>query len=187
VFIASFAGTTLDTATRLQRYVVAELAADWKLSALANKYVATAVAVLTAAGLIFATGASGSGALTLWPMFGAVNQLLAALALLLVTVYLKRRGGLKFLVTALPCLFMLVMTIWAMVINQGAFIGKLAGAQEKVRYTFLAVFNGAVLLLAAWVTVESLITFFRTRPAPGEPPGAGASAGQDGGPARELR
>jgi carbon starvation protein len=170
VFIASFAGTTLDTATRLQRYVVTELAGDWKIPILPNKYVATAVAVLTAAALAFATGMSGKGALTLWPMFGAVNQLLAALALLLVTVYLKRRGGLKFLVSAIPCVFMLVMTTWAMLLNEHAYIFeaeklKLGGVQRW----FLIAFNSSVLVLALWMTVESLLTFARGKA--GERPG----------------
>ena len=45
VFVASFAGTTLDTATRIQRYVIAELFGGFKLNVLTNRYVATAVAI----------------------------------------------------------------------------------------------------------------------------------------------
>ena len=48
--------------------------------------------------LAFATGASGKGALKLWPLFGAVNQTLAALALIIITLYLKARGGLKWMI-----------------------------------------------------------------------------------------
>jgi carbon starvation protein len=188
VFIASFAGTTLDTATRLQRYVVAELGATLKMSFLGNKYAATAVAVVTAAVLVFVTGASGSGALTLWPMFGAVNQLLAALALLLVTVYLKRKGGLKYLVTALPCVFMLVMTLWAMGLKEIEFLRTLAADFDpatdpakvaKLKHGFLVFFNSSVLLLALWMTVESVLTFFRGGGVRGE--GDGAVAGGSGG------
>ena len=122
VFIVSFAGTTLDTATRVQRYVVAELARDIKVKPLANAWVATGIAVVTAAVLAFATGTTGTGALRLWPMFGAVNQLLAALALLVVTMYLKTKGGRKFLVAAIPCVFMLVITFCAVVLNEINFI-----------------------------------------------------------------
>ncbi|MHC4752851.1 MAG: carbon starvation CstA family protein, partial [Planctomycetota bacterium] len=82
VFIASFAGTTLDTSTRIQRYVVSELATDLRIRFLANRWIATTFVVLTAAGLAFATGADGKGAMKLWPLFGTANQLLAALALL---------------------------------------------------------------------------------------------------------
>jgi len=124
VFIASFAGTTLDTSVRIQRYVVGELATDLRIRFLANRWAATTFVVLVAAGLAFATGASGTGAMKLWPLFGTSNQLLAALALLVVTLYLKRRGGFKFLVTAIPCLIMLVITNWAMVQNELIFLTK---------------------------------------------------------------
>jgi len=158
VFIASFAGTTLDTATRIQRYVISEIAADFRLPALTNRWCATTVAVVTAGFLAFATGASGKGALTLWPMFGALNQLLAALALLLVTVYLRRRGGVRYLVTALPCLFMLVMTTFAMVHNEVNFV---AGGKW-----LLGLLNGAALVLALWMAAEGFIAFLRPVPAP---------------------
>ncbi len=88
-------------------------------------------ALVSAAILAFATGASGQGALTLWPLFGAVNQLLAALALLVITLYLKRKGGLKYLVTALPCLFMLVMTLWAVIVNERNFIADKNGSSSS--------------------------------------------------------
>lgn len=118
VFIASFAGTTLDTATRIQRYVIGELATDLKVPILANRWIATTAAVLTAAALAFATGADGKGALVLWPLFGSANQLLASLALLVVTLYLRQKGGKTFLVAGLPCVIMLVVTNWAMVVNE---------------------------------------------------------------------
>lgn len=153
VFIASFAGTTLDTATRIQRYVVTELSSNIKLNFLTNKYAATAFAVITAAALAFATGADGAGALKLWPMFGAVNQLLAALGLLVLTIYLKKKGGFKFLVSALPCIFMLVMTIWGAVMNEKNFIAS--------GNWLLIVINGIILLLAIWMIVESIITFIK--------------------------
>jgi len=158
VFIASFAGTTLDTSTRIQRYVISELATDLRAPFLANRWVATSFAVLTAAGLAFATGADGKGAMVLWPLFGSANQLLAALALLLVTLYLKRKGGLKFLVTGIPCLIMLVITVWAMVKNEINFIGK--------ENWLLVIIGGGIFALSFWMTVEALIAFFNSSPKP---------------------
>ncbi len=152
VFIASFAGTTLDTSTRIQRYVISELATDLRIPFLANRWVATSFAVLTAAGLAFATGADGKGAMVLWPLFGSANQLLAALALLLVTLYLKRKGGLKFIVTAVPCLIMLVITNWAMIKNEMSFINKADW--------LLVIISGGIFALALWMTIEALIAFF---------------------------
>jgi carbon starvation protein len=153
VFIASFAGTTLDTSVRIQRYVVSELANDLKIPYLANRWIATTFAVVTAAGLAFATGADGKGAMILWPLFGSANQLLASLALLVITLYLKRKGGLKFLTTALPCLVMLIITCWAMIENQGIFI--------RNRDWLLFVIGAGIFLLAFWMTVEAVIVFFK--------------------------
>ena len=151
VFIASFAGTTLDTSVRIQRYVISELASDLRITALANRWAATSFAVLTAAALAFATGADGTGAMILWPLFGASNQLLAALALLVVTLYLKRKGGLKLLVTAVPCVIMLVITTFSMVKNEMIFL-------EQGNWP-LVIIGAGLFLLALWMTVEAVITF----------------------------
>ena len=164
VFIASFAGTTLDTATRIQRYVVAELATDFKVKPLANRYVATAIAVIAAAALAFGTGASGKGALMLWPMFGAVNQLLAALALLLITIYLRRRGTWGYILTLVPCLFMLVLTVWAMVWKEWEFIETpISEAFPAYQKVALIGMNALTLLLALALAVECFITIARPK------------------------
>jgi carbon starvation protein len=152
VFIASFAGTTLDTSVRIQRYVVSELATDLRIPFLANRWAATTFAVLTAAALAFATGADGTGAMKLWPLFGTSNQLLAALALLVVTFYLKRKGGFKFIVTAVPCLIMLVITNWAMVKNETIFLAD--------KNWLLVTIGAGIFALALWMTVEAFMAFF---------------------------
>lgn len=149
VFVASFAGTTLDTATRIQRYIVSELFTSVKLNVLTGKYVATFIAVATALLLAFATGAGGKGALKLWPLFGAVNQTLAGLALIIITVYLKGKGGIKWLISGIPAVIMMVMTIWALVLNQTKF-----GTDHNL---LLQVVNGIILALAIWITIEGLI------------------------------
>ncbi|MFW5639620.1 MAG: carbon starvation protein A [Thermodesulfobacteriota bacterium] len=154
VFIASFAGTTLDTATRIQRYVIAELFEGFKLDFLTNRYVATGVAVVTALLLAFASGPGGKGALKLWPLFGAVNQTLAALTLIIITLYLKRHGGLKWMIAGLPAVFMATMTIWAIILNQFNF-----SASHNI---LLQVVNLCILFLACWIVVEGVIKFFAT-------------------------
>jgi carbon starvation protein len=167
VFVASFAGTTLDTATRIQRYVIAELFGGLNIKALTNRYAATFIAVGSALILAFATGAGGAGALKLWPLFGAVNQTLAALALIIITLYLKRRGGLKWIVAGLPAIFMSVMTIWAVILNEVSFsAGKNA---------LLTVINICILIIALWIAIEGLIKFFVTEEEP-TAPGAAETA-----------
>jgi carbon starvation protein len=153
VFTASFAGTTLDTATRIQRYVITELSGDLRIGILMNKYAATMFAVGTAALLAFATGADGNGALKLWPMFGAVNQLLAALVLIVVTIYVRSRKGPWFLLPGIPALFMLVMTVWAVFRNEMTFIAD--------SNWLLVLINGAVLALSLWVVAEGAIVIGR--------------------------
>ena len=152
VFVASFAATTLDTATRVQRYVVAELFGDIKLDALAGRYPATFIAVATAMALAFITGADGNGALKLWPLFGAVNQTLAALALIIIALYLKGRGGTKWMIAGLPAIFMSVMTIWALVLNQLNWLDDANG--------LLTVINICVLVVAVWILIEGVMRFF---------------------------
>ncbi len=151
VFVASFAGTTLDTATRLQRYVIQELADNFKIGFLKGKYAATAFAVITALILAFYNGANGKGALTLWPLFGAVNQTLAGLSLIVITLYLKSKGGIKYLLTAIPAVFMIIMTIWALFINESNFI-----ASGNI---LLIVINALIIIIALWVAFEGVVAF----------------------------
>jgi carbon starvation protein len=165
VFVASFAGTSLDTATRIQRYVLSELFTGLGFRSFRNKYVATFVAVGAALLLAFSTGASGKGALKLWPLFGAVNQVLAALVLSVITLYLRQRGGRGWILTAVPACFMIVMTFWALVINQGMYM--------KQGNILLQIINGLVLVIAAWVTVEGVLRFAATL---GEAPAAAPDA-----------
>jgi carbon starvation protein len=145
VLVASFAGTTLDTATRLQRYVVQELAAtalpqdaawkpgrprpvltalQWPAWLLTTPHGATLFAVASAfllalmppPGKPWTAATLGTGGLILWPLFGATNQLLAGLSLLVVSFYLLRRG-LPTWFAAAPMVFMLAMPAWALAID----------------------------------------------------------------------
>lgn len=116
VLVASFAATTLDTATRLQRYVIQELAATVRLTPATNKYVATGIALVLggAMAMLPAPGnAPGTGGLILWPMFGATNQLLAGLAFMVVVFYLWRRNK-PIWFAVVPMIVMIVMPAWAL-------------------------------------------------------------------------
>ena len=166
VLVASFAGTTLDTACRLQRYVVQELgrtlgsgeeggAFGW----LKNKHGATIFAV-SLAGIMAATppggqgwsiANAGKGGLILWPLFGATNQLLAGLSFLVITFYLWRRGKpVWFLV--LPMIFMLVMPMWAMLHQLFISPGWLVG--ENPDY-LLGLIGLATIALEVWMIFEA--------------------------------
>ena len=156
VFLVSFAGTTLDTATRIQRYVIGEFFTDLGIPALANRWVATFLAVFTAFLLAFVQK-NGKGALILWPLFGTVNQLLAGLALLVATVYLARlKKPIWF--AALPMIFMIFMTGWAMILN----IEKFA----RTHNTLLLTIGIIVFLLEIWMIIEAIIALGKYLSAP---------------------
>lgn len=162
VLVVSFAGTTLDTAARIQRYVIAELAATaagrrgsggvgtGRLSFLTNSWVATTVAVASAGLLAFANGADGKGAFVLWPVFGALNQLLAGLALLVITSWLRPRTRLYWL-SLIPAVFMLVMTSWSLVRSILGFI--------PARNWLLLGVSVACVLLELWMLGETVIVW----------------------------
>lgn len=164
VFLVSFAATTLDSATRIQRYVVGELAQAYNIPALAKPHAATIIAVGTAAVVCFNGGFSiaavKKGALALWPLFGTINQLMAAMALLVITVYLARRKAPAF-ITGIPLVFMIAMTGWAMVYNLQNFMAK--------GNMMLFIISLIVLLLEVWVIFETLVVMKKVASGEAEP------------------
>ena len=164
VLVACFAATTLDTATRLQRYVIQELAATLRITPLTNKYAATAVAagLGCAVALIPASPEQGpgSGGLILWPLFGAVNQLLAGLAFMVTVFYLWRRSK-PVLFALLPMLMMLFMPAWAMLWQM---FNRETGWLWPPNTNYLLFgFGLAVMSLQIWMVIEAVCMFPRTR------------------------
>lgn len=166
VFVASFAATTLDTACRLQRYVVQELSSALApgknpanpLTWLTNRYGATIFAVVIAyliARLPSGPDAAlGTGGMILWPLFGAVNQLLAGLAFLVITFWLRRRG-LPFALALIPGVVMLILPAIAMSMNLRDF------AQHHNWLLFS--FGFATLLIEAWMIIEAISVWKKTK------------------------
>lgn len=153
VFIASFAATTLDTATRLQRYVIAELSKSFKNDFFAKKHPATAAAVISAMILAFYNG-TGKGALILWPLFGTCNQLLAGISLLVITMYLIKEKE-NFWFSLIPMVFMVIMTGWAMKIN-------LVNYYNNSQWLLLAV--GVIVIgLEIWMLIESALLLLKNK------------------------
>ena len=102
--------TSLDTATRLTRYQLQEITGQ-RL----NKYVATTLAVAGALFLVLSKAGDGKSiADVIWPIFGSANQLVAALALLTVAVWLKKGLKVDNRWLIFPMWFMLATTIAAL-------------------------------------------------------------------------
>lgn len=156
--ISAFLLTTLDTATRLTRFTWEELFMPGdnhplirgKVSRFfSNRFLATLIVVVLAGALAF-TGASGQ----IWPVFGASNQLLAALTLLVITLILIRKKS-KYLVTLIPMIFMMVVCLWALV--------SLLLANLKGGNMVLVITTAFLVVMAVILMLQSAVSVFKVR------------------------
>jgi len=137
----AFILTTLDTCTRITRYITSEF------MGIKNKYVSTFVVVLAGAFLAFSESWN-----LLWPAFGTSNQLIAALALLLVTVWLLGTG-VKIRIVLIPGVLMIITTL-------GAFALQLWQAWTSGN-GFLAALTGVLVVLEVVLVTELLLLIYR--------------------------
>lgn len=124
VMAALFAGTTMDTGVRLQRYIFQEWGEIYNINIFHKGWAATLFAVGACLALAFgAGGADGKGGMVIWPLFGTTNQLMAGLTLLVVTVMLiRQKSAVKY--TLIPIVFLLTMTFIALLIQLVDFYNK---------------------------------------------------------------
>ncbi|MCF7907874.1 MAG: carbon starvation protein A [Candidatus Omnitrophica bacterium] len=109
VIVNAFILTTLDTATRITRFLTQEL------TGIENKYLTTGIVIAVAGYFCI----SGSFQL-LWPMFGASNQLVAGLALLVASSYLLKQGR-NYKITLIPAIAMFIITFVALSVKAQQF------------------------------------------------------------------
>ncbi|KGD65869.1 carbon starvation protein CstA [Alcanivorax nanhaiticus] len=146
VMAALFAGTTMDTGLRLQRYIFQEWGEIYQQKWMTRPLPATLLSVVSCLLLAFgAGGADGSGGLLIWPLFGTTNQLLAGLTLLVITIMLVRRGR-PAIYTLGPLVFLLAMTLIALLLQLKNFYDK--------QDWFLLGLDLVVLVAALLVTLE---------------------------------
>ncbi|WP_069130390.1 carbon starvation CstA family protein [Rhodohalobacter halophilus] len=160
VIVISFAATTLDTSVRLMRYILNELGKEYNVKPLTQLHTSTMVAVGTSAALVLLPEGPrglGSGGYLLWPLFGTSNQLLAGISLLLITIWLKRLGR-PIIYTLVPMIFVLFMTIWAMV-EQVVF--DWSGVGESDFNLLLFSFGAIILGFSLWIMLEAFTLFRR--------------------------
>jgi carbon starvation protein len=170
--VSAFALTSLDTATRLGRYAFAELFVHSRDAGgtpppawTQNRYLGSAVVVAVSALLVF----SGQWQ-TIWPIFGSANQLLAALSLLAVSVWLARRGR-RTAFVRLPMYFMFAVTLTALL--SFAYTNLMTGQ-------YLLGILSVVLFVLAIVLALNAARALRTGSTPGPAPEA-ASGDSSGG------
>tara|TARA_Y100001970_G_scaffold50742_1_gene64214 strand:- start:22479 stop:24161 length:1683 start_codon:yes stop_codon:yes gene_type:complete len=143
VLIISFAATTLDTATRIQRMIITELGNATNIKPLKNKIGATLLGVIPA----YLLTLNGTG-WKLWPVFGASNQMLAALTLMVLCIYFwkKRRNILPLVI---PMLFIMFITIISLSIKTKEFF-------TTQNYLLLSI-NIILIILISWMIIEGSI------------------------------
>lgn len=162
VLVACFAATTLDSATRLQRYVIQELGSTIHFRPLTHPYLATLLAVVLGGAIAMLPGADGvrgKGGLLLWPLFGATNQLLAGFAFLVTSFYLWRRGKPVWFVV-LPMIIMIVLPGWALVWQ--LFNGQSGWLWDSSKRLVMSI--GLITLgLQVWMVIEALLVWPRAK------------------------
>jgi carbon starvation protein len=152
--VSTFLLTTLDTATRLGRYIIEEFF-NFKNSR--SRYTATLATIFLPLVFTFLTFYDKEGNIipawkAIWPVFGATNQLLAALALLVVYVWLKKTGKGAFFIQ-IPMILMFVMTLWA--------LGQLI---LHTGFTLVGMIALLLLVLSLVLLFEAIRTINKYRP-----------------------
>ena len=146
----SFALTTVDSGTRLLRYNIGEIGNSFGVPQLGNRYLGSLIAVGLIAFFAFFQVNGQSAGLALWALFGSTNQVMAALTLLTVTVYLRQKGS-NYWYTLLPMVFMMCVTVTAMVYNL-----RLYYADGQFLLTTVA---ACIFVLSVWLAVEAVLRF----------------------------
>ena len=155
VMAALFAGTTMDTGLRLQRYIFQEWGEIYQVKWMSKAVPATFLSVASCLVLAFgAGGADGSGGLLIWPLFGTTNQLLAGLTLLIIAVMLVRRRT--------PAIYIVVPLVFILVMGLLALLIQLRGFYEKGDW-FLFTLDLVVLVAAILVTLECVAALRREK------------------------
>ncbi|MDD5482986.1 MAG: carbon starvation CstA family protein [Kiritimatiellae bacterium] len=142
--LSTFILTTLDTATRLSRYIFEEF---FNIRGAVSRYFSTAATLVLPLLFVLMTIKDAQGNplpawKAVWPVFGATNQLLAGLALLVVMVWLKSNGK-RTAFIFLPMIFMVVMTVWALFLLIGQY-----------KLTLIGIIAAFLLLLALLLVIE---------------------------------
>lgn len=154
VMVVLFAGTTMDAGLRLTRYIIQEWGNIYEISPLKNNYVSTLVAV--GACLLLAFGVSngnypGDGGTLIWPVFGATNQILASMTLIVLSVYLIKLGRpARYLLT--PMIFILLMAIWASVWYVMDYVSR--GQWILVAIQVAVMVSAVFIILESWAAVS---------------------------------
>jgi len=178
VIVVSYALTSLDSATRLLRYNLEEIGETLEIGILSNRFVSGTLAAGAIGFFAFFEIDGTPAGLALWTLFGTTNQLLAGLALLVVTLYLLLRGK-QWWWSGIPMAAMLGTTLLAMASNVGDFYREAAPLAAPSSWTAGEVYallatllsgnwlllgvGSLLLVLGIWLVIEATIAIVRFR------------------------
>lgn len=142
--LSAFILTTLDTATRLGRYIFEEL---FNLKGTHSRYFSTLATLVLPTIFVLINLKDAQGNLipawkAIWPVFGTCNQLLAGLVALVITVWLRKTGKRVGFILG-PLFFMNIVTIWAIIL-----------LLRQYKFSAVGIIAGVLLLLALILIVE---------------------------------
>lgn len=146
IIVVSYALTSLDSATRLLRYNFEEISNSIGFGFGKNRIFSSLLAVGSIGFFAFYKVGGKPAGLALWKLFGTTNQLLAGLALLIITLYLAQRGK-PWIYTGLPMFFLLISTVIAMTTN-------VLGFYKGGDWVLFGV-GMILLILAVWLILEA--------------------------------
>ena len=155
--VSAFALTSLDTATRLARFMLQEffLEKDQKPSDLQGyKRIITNPIVATVLTVFLGMALASVGYEKVWGLFGAANQLLAVLALLAVCAWLGNIGKSNRMLY-IPMMFMLAATLTSLLFTIGSRMGDLASGFDGVAAAQLVI-SIILFIMAVFLMVEGL-------------------------------
>ncbi len=163
--VSVFALTSLDTGTRLSRFMFSELflkenEATWKDASGIRKLLAHPLfgtVFMVVVGCIL----GGLSLSQIWGLFGAANQLLAGIALMAVASWLGNVGK-NNKMFFIPMIFMLAATLTSLVMTVIAKIKLIAAAGALWGDWFQLIFAAAMVVLAVFLVIEGVQTFAKT-------------------------
>jgi carbon starvation protein len=153
---STFIYDTLDVCTRLGRYVFQELL-SWKSRG--SQFIATFITLSIP--LLFLLSAKEQAYKVAWPLFGTSNQLLASLTLLGISVWLWRSGK-NAIITIIPMFFMLIMTLWSLILSIIPGIDAILSGKPLELQDIIITFTSIVLFILALCVIGVTLNVLRT-------------------------
>ena len=148
--VIAFAATTLDTVTRIQRFVLSEIGFATNISWLKNRFFSTFLAITPALILSLIkfydpqTGSLIKIGWVLWPIFGMSNQMLAGLTLMVLTIYFHKKNK-SILPIFIPMIFIFFITFISLIIKSIDFFSN---------NMILFIINIILIFLVLWMIFE---------------------------------